>query len=215
LWRLTAHKIAEIFGARLRRRLPAKLAAVIDRIEHCHHVFRALHQVRKSCILAPRCAKGTNHGHSVRRHFFSKFRNLCVDSASVVVPIISELAPIKSVCDVGCGIGTWLGVWKDYGIEDLCGIDGGYIDRAKLMFDPADFLPRDLTKRICADRQYDLAMSMEVVEHLPPERGPSFVEDLTNLAPLVLFLAAIPMQGGTDHINEQWQEFCGSGQRIS
>src|SRR6516162_9518864 len=41
LWRLTAHKIAEIFGARLHRRLPGKLATVIDRIEHGHHVFRA------------------------------------------------------------------------------------------------------------------------------------------------------------------------------
>src|SRR6201988_1083063 len=41
LWRLTAHKIAEICGARLHRRLPGKLATVIDQIEHGHHVFRA------------------------------------------------------------------------------------------------------------------------------------------------------------------------------
>src|ERR1700738_4207282 len=41
LWRLTAHKITEIFGARLHRRLRGKLATVIDQIEHGHHVFRA------------------------------------------------------------------------------------------------------------------------------------------------------------------------------
>ncbi|MGC1832161.1 MAG: hypothetical protein WA714_03785 [Candidatus Acidiferrales bacterium] len=41
LWRLTANKITEIFGARLHRRLPGKLATVIDQIEHGHHVFRA------------------------------------------------------------------------------------------------------------------------------------------------------------------------------
>lgn len=41
LWRLTAHTITEIFGARLHRRLPGKLATVIDQIEHGHHVFRA------------------------------------------------------------------------------------------------------------------------------------------------------------------------------
>ena len=41
LWRLTAHKITEIFGARLHRRLPGKLATVIDQIEHGQHVFRA------------------------------------------------------------------------------------------------------------------------------------------------------------------------------
>ena len=41
LWRLTADKIAAIFGTRLHRRHRGKLATVIDRIEHGHHVFRA------------------------------------------------------------------------------------------------------------------------------------------------------------------------------
>lgn len=41
LWRLTAHRISEIFGVRLNKRLPGKLATVIDQIEHGHHVFRA------------------------------------------------------------------------------------------------------------------------------------------------------------------------------
>src|SRR6201984_517268 len=41
LWRLTGDKIAEIFGTRLNRRVRGKLATVIDRIEHGHHVFRA------------------------------------------------------------------------------------------------------------------------------------------------------------------------------
>jgi len=41
LWRLTADKIAEIFGTRLNRTMHGKLATVIDRIEHGHHVFRA------------------------------------------------------------------------------------------------------------------------------------------------------------------------------
>src|SRR3974390_2171757 len=41
LWRLTADKIAEIFGTRLNRSMRGKLATVIDRIEHGHHAFRA------------------------------------------------------------------------------------------------------------------------------------------------------------------------------
>ena len=41
LWRLTADKIAEIFGTRLNRTMRGELATVIDRIEHGHHVFRA------------------------------------------------------------------------------------------------------------------------------------------------------------------------------
>src|SRR5437762_1923998 len=41
LWRLTAHRISEIFGARLNKRLRGKLATVIEQIDHGHHVFRA------------------------------------------------------------------------------------------------------------------------------------------------------------------------------
>ena len=41
LWRLTAHKISEIFGVRLSRKFRGKLSTVIDQIEHGHHVYRA------------------------------------------------------------------------------------------------------------------------------------------------------------------------------
>ena len=34
LWRLTADKIAEIFGTRLNRRMRGKLATVIDKLTH-------------------------------------------------------------------------------------------------------------------------------------------------------------------------------------
>src|SRR5262252_3660806 len=41
LWRLTAHKIAEVFGTRITRNHRGKLFTVIDQVEHGHHVFRA------------------------------------------------------------------------------------------------------------------------------------------------------------------------------
>jgi hypothetical protein len=41
LWRLTAHKISEIFGLRLTKKFRGKLSSVVDQIEHGHHVFRA------------------------------------------------------------------------------------------------------------------------------------------------------------------------------
>jgi hypothetical protein len=47
-------------------------------------------------------------------------------------------------------------------------------------------------------------VSLEVAEHLPESRAASFVADLCRLAPVVLFSAAIPGQGGTGHVNEQW-----------
>jgi hypothetical protein len=88
LWRLTADKITEIFGTRLNRRMRGKLATVIDRIEHGHHVFRAyfknafLKQYEKfatflrnelvSNNLADfRLKKGLDHLDAVRQRFQS------------------------------------------------------------------------------------------------------------------------------------------------
>lgn len=57
------------------------------------------------------------------------------------------------------------------------------------------------------NRRFDLAMTIEVAEHLTPVRADSFVEDLTRLSDVVLFSAAIPAQGGINHVNEQWQSY--------
>jgi hypothetical protein len=56
----------------------------------------------------------------------------------------------------------------------------------------------------------DLAISLEVAEHLSPIRAESFVSDLCEAASFVLFGAAIPGQGGVGHVNEQWQSYWAS-----
>jgi hypothetical protein len=48
---------------------------------------------------------------------------------------------------------------------------------------------------------------LEVAEHLSDARSWSFVFDLTRLSDVVLFSAATPGQGGTNHINEQPLEY--------
>ena len=55
--------------------------------------------------------------------------------------------------------------------------------------------------------RFDLAISLEVAEHLEPQRSDSLVRDLCALADTVLFAAAIPFQGGAGHINERWQSW--------
>ena len=44
LWRLTANKIAEVFGQRVTRKLKSKLNTVVEQIEHGHHIFRAYYR---------------------------------------------------------------------------------------------------------------------------------------------------------------------------
>jgi SAM-dependent methyltransferase len=137
--------------------------------------------------------------------FFVGQKDLSYQSARQVVPIVKWLLPIHSVCDVGCGVGTWLRAFLESGVQDIVGIDGQYVDKNLLQIPGSAFRTADLRQPLRLNRSFDLAVSMEVAEHLPESRSVSFVEDLARLAPLVLFSAAIPRQGGTGHINEQWQ----------
>ena len=53
----------------------------------------------------------------------------------------------------------------------------------------------------------DVVVSTEVAEHLNEENADRFVELLTSLAPTAVVTAAVPGQGGTDHVNEQPNEY--------
>ena len=131
-------------------------------------------------------------------------------SASVIVPLLREFLPVGSVCDVGCGVGTWLRCWLEHGVTDVLGIDGDHVSQDQLLI-PADrFRAADLCRPLQCGHSFDLAMSLEVAEHLPPARAESFVADLAALAPAVLFSAAVPGQGGTEHVNERWQSYWAS-----
>ncbi len=139
--------------------------------------------------------------------FYKYFSKISYSSAREIVPLILRLIPVASVCDIGCGNGTWLRVFREQGVTDIVGIDGEYVTRDLLQIPVFDFQSTDLRHRISLARSFDLAISLEVAEHLPESRAASFVEDLTRLAPVVLFSAAIPGQGGRDHVNEQWQTY--------
>jgi SAM-dependent methyltransferase len=137
-------------------------------------------------------------------------------SARVIVPIVLELVRPRSVLDVGCGVGAWLKAFGEHGIEDYLGMDGGYVGPARLLIDPERFRPVDLTRPEPLGRSFDLAVCLEVGEHLPDSASLSLVRLLTEAAPVVLFSAALPGQGGTHHVNERWpaywkERFAGRG----
>jgi len=132
-------------------------------------------------------------------------------SARVVVPMVIELTHPLSVLDVGCGRGAWLSAFIANGIEQVVGLDGDYIPPSTLLF-PADrFRPTNLSIRfeIPPDR-FDLAICLEVAEHLPAANSRHLVRQLTSAASQVLFSAAPPGQEGGGHINckplSYWRE---------
>jgi SAM-dependent methyltransferase len=136
-----------------------------------------------------------DHAHRARR------------SAELIVPQILARYRPASVVDVGCGLGAWLAVFREQGIADVLGYDGEYVLRNELAIPRSCFRAVDLAQPLDVPRRFDLALSLEVAEHLPAERAASFVRMLTEFAPVVVFSAAIPMQGGTGHQNEQWPSY--------
>lgn len=130
-------------------------------------------------------------------------------SATIVLPIVFRTfvngGGPTSVVDVGCGVGTWLRAASELGVTDVQGIDGDHVPMHLLEIDPCQFTQRDLRQATpTPTRRFDLALSLEVAEHLPHDRAGAFVAELCALADVVLFSAAIPGQGGQDHINEEW-----------
>lgn len=124
-----------------------------------------------------------------------------------VVPIVMELTRPQSVVDVGCGLGTWLAVFGEAGVPDVVGVDGDYLDRSLLCIAEDQFITADLTKPFRLDRRFDLVVSLEVAEHLPEAAADVFVQTLVSLSDTILFSAAVPGQGGQNHLNEQWPAY--------
>ena len=130
-----------------------------------------------------------------------------VRSARLILPIILKLIKPKNVIDVGCGVGSWLSVFQELGINDIIGLDGNWVDKDMLLIPKENFINTNLLNPLKIDRKFDLSVSLEVAEHLPESHADDFVNFLTGLAPVILFSAAIPFQGGQNHINEQWPEY--------
>jgi SAM-dependent methyltransferase len=128
-------------------------------------------------------------------------------SARAIVPIVMQLLHPESVIDVGCGIGTWLAVFEECGVTDYLGIDGDYISPMELRIPPERFIGTDLVAGFSCRRRFDLAVSVEVGEHLPGDAAPAYVQSLVKLAPAILFSAAVPGQRGIAHVNEQWPRY--------
>jgi hypothetical protein len=142
--------------------------------------------------------------------FYSNRHRSTVYAARTVLSfVLADHPNLKSAVDVGCGVGSWLSILGESGITDILGLDGPWVDKALLEIPPEKFRAIDFNKGEVPqiDRRFDLAICLEVAEHILPQKGREFVEYLVSLSDNVLFSAAIPGQGGVGHVNEQWPQF--------
>ena len=131
-------------------------------------------------------------------------------SPSEIVPFIMQLINPSSVADVGCGTGTFLKVFKEHGVKKVLGIDGPLVNRDKMHIDISEFIEADLEKPLKINGFFDLILCLEVAEHLSADSADTLVSSLVSLGKIICFSAAVTMQGGQNHINEQpisyWQK---------
>lgn len=137
------------------------------------------------------------------REFYEKHRTSGGNAASAVLEIIGEHLHPVSVVDIGCGPGEWLKEAQQRFSADVLGIDGDW--NAGLADLGLDFQYVDLEQPLVIDRTFDLAICLEVAEHLTAEAGQQLITSLTQLSDVVLFSAAVVGQPGVHHINCQWQ----------
>jgi SAM-dependent methyltransferase len=139
--------------------------------------------------------------------FYERHRDRSIESARIVAPLVMRLAAIGSVIDVGCGVGGWLRAFSENGVATVRGLDGNYVEQSKLYIPSECFSEIDLQQPLHLEGRYDLAVCLEVAEHLDSPAGGELVRALTDVAPLILFSAAVPGQGGIGHVNEQWPAY--------
>ena len=141
------------------------------------------------------------------KEYYKQLSDGSLASAEIVVPELVRRYRPTSVLDLGCGTGNWLSTFKRNGVDRVLGFDGGYVSMSQLRISRDEFRAVDLGTEFPDPVTVDLAISLEVAEHLHESRADMFVEYLTKCSNVVFFGAAIPMQGGADHVNEKWQSY--------
>lgn len=138
--------------------------------------------------------------------FYQNQKNGSLRAAKIFVPFILALFPhINRVCDIGCGSGAWLSVFAQFG-KEIFGFDFGSGAQDNLFIAPEFFQKADISKTLEFPAAFDLALSLEVAEHLPPPEN-TYLQNLACAAHLILFSAAIPGQAGVNHVNCQWPSY--------
>ncbi|MDD5005783.1 MAG: methyltransferase domain-containing protein [Candidatus Omnitrophica bacterium] len=164
---------------------------------------KVLYQKSKYYILKAR----SNHKDIIYDDkFFNKNLEWNVPIAAKLTGVLIDYFNPSSVVDLGCGNAEFLSEFQKRGIP-IQGYEGSRSAIEKALVDKKYIQLFDLRNKIELDKRYDLALCLEVAEHIENKFSQRLVENLTNLSDTIIFTAATPGQGGHFHINEQPHEF--------
>jgi SAM-dependent methyltransferase len=124
------------------------------------------------------------------------------DAAPVMAAVREVFPSARELIDVGAGSGAYAAAAARRGAR-VVALERSRAGRMMATLQRVRSAPFDLRDAAPPQRRADLAYCFEVAEHLPPDLGDRLVAFLAAVAPIVVFTAAHPGQGGYGHVNEQ------------
>ncbi len=124
--------------------------------------------------------------------------------------VLWEMFKPASSVDFGCGAGQTLAGLESHGVE-VQAVDGNesaapFIARRSQAI--ADgLIVHDLAQPLVLPRRYDLAISTECLEHLPPDSSETVARTICDAAPLAVITACGPTGRNPLHTNERPFDF--------
>ena len=130
------------------------------------------------------------------------------DYGTIATTIFNLYQP-KTVVDFGCGPGHLSRELAKLGVK-VTAIDGFSrpdFSNLNVEFHSVNLNDSTVIGNILNNRTFDVAICLEVAEHLNTSVSLELVAWLTQVAPVVVFSAAVLGQGGVGHINLQARDF--------
>jgi SAM-dependent methyltransferase len=128
-------------------------------------------------------------------------------TAAVVFGLLDRLLTINSVLDLGCGIGTWMEVALKKPERTVLGVEVDAFAPQDLLVPAETIINASIGRPLDLHRRFDLVLCLETAEHIEQEFAAEIVSNCVRHSGIILFSAAVPGQGGTNHINEQPPEY--------
>jgi hypothetical protein len=132
--------------------------------------------------------------------FYEGTYQTSVQSARLLLRRLQSMTNFHDLVDVGAGAGAWSQAALEMG-KKVLSIDGEWVRNVPKACEGLTYQYSDLDSTITSERVFDVSVCVEVAEHLTPERSAGLISDLCSLAPVAVFGAALPRQGGVGHIN--------------
>jgi len=174
---------------------------VPKRVRHILYLARPLRTYRDHIIRS--LERHAEHDEIYDREYFEATVEPHMASSAEVIAgsILRDLSPSSAV-ELGCGTGLLLLALQREGVSCL-GLD--YAEAALEICRNRGLSVRkcDLESDVSFELSADIAISMEVAEHLPASCADRFVNLLCRIAPVVVLTAAEPGTAGENHVNLQ------------